>query len=455
MYEMITGRVPFDADTAVSVALKQVQEKPVPPIDINRNIPLGLNQIILKAMEKDLALRYSSASEMLVDLEVLNKRPEVDFRNIDTAIKESVTKMIPTISNRVKVMEEEDDDPTIFEEKPWLRPTLIAILSVVLLFVIIFIVVLLVSKGGTGKETLIPNLTGEFNGKRLTKDEAIKILEERGFENYKIIEEYNEEVEKDFVFDQDPRYQDNFKVKLKAEFKVYISLGEKMEKIPIDLIGKKKEEVQEILEELKFKIEWVEEFNEDKKKFPEGVVFKIDPEEDKEVPLSKPIKVYVSKGQEHKDVEIPDVKGKTEAEAVKILKDLKLKTEVIFDIWHTDFGKVIYINPEAGKTVKEGDKVKIAIAKEVEIVNGEVVINFKKFLNPSEVKDVKVKLEIGGDIFINDKMISNQEENYKVEFQIEDYGEPVLLNLIVDTDSDRKIHKMYIKIYEKTEYKIP
>ena len=449
MYEMITGKVPFEADTAVSVALKQVQEKPIPPIDINKNIPVGLNQIILKSMEKDLALRYSSAAELLIDLEILNKSPEVDLRNVDTAIKESVTKIIPTIPNRVKV---DEDEPTLFEEKPWLRYLLIIILSLALIAVIVFIALILATNSNKSKETYIPNLTGEFGGKRLTKEEAISILKERGFENYQIIEEYNEEIEKNFVFDQDPRYQDNFKVKIKTNFKVYVSLGEQMEKVPVDLIGKKKDEVQEILEELKFKIEWVEEYNEDKKQFPEGTVFKLDPEEDIEAPLSKPIKVYVSKGQEHKDVEIPEIKGYSETDAVKALKDLKLKTEVVYEVWGIDIGKVIKTDPEAGKTVKEGDKVKIIIAKEAEVIEGQVTINFKELLNDPEEKEVKVKLEVAHDVFINDEMISNQEENYKATIYVTNYGEPVELKLSVG-GSVKKI--MQIKIYEKTEYSIP
>lgn len=446
MYEMITGKVPFDADTAVSVALKQVQEKPIPPIEINKNIPLGLNQIILKAMEKELNLRYSSTSEILVDLEILNKTPEVDFRNVDSAIKESVTKIIPTIPNRVKV---DEDEPTLFERKPWLRYLLIGILSIVLFLIIIFVVVVIANKG-SGKESFIPNLTGEFGESKLTKEEAIKLLEERGFNNYKIIEEHNAEVEKNYVFDQDPRYQENFKVKLKTEFKIYVSKGEEMAKIPVDLIGKSKDEVNKILEKLKFKIEWIEEFNEDKE-VKEGSVFKIEPKEDTEAPLSKPVKVYVSKGPEHKDVEVPDVKGKSESEAIKILKDLKLKTEVVYEVWGGEAGKVIGINPEVGKIIKEGDNIKVTISKEAKFVEGEVIINFKKLLEDPEPKDVKVKLEVDWDIFVNDEMISNQEENYKVKFYVKDLGGPVDLNLYVDGANKKK---MPIKIYEQTKYTI-
>ena len=68
MYEMVTGKVPFDADTPVSIALKHMQEEPVPPIKVNKEIPFAVNQIILKAMKKDPNERYQNASEMIKDL---------------------------------------------------------------------------------------------------------------------------------------------------------------------------------------------------------------------------------------------------------------------------------------------------------------------------------------------------------------------------------------------------
>src|SRR5699024_2234226 len=73
------GRVPFDADTPVSIALKHMQEKPVEPIKLNPAIPYSVSKIIMKAMEKDLNLRYQSATEMLKDLNMALKNPEGDF----------------------------------------------------------------------------------------------------------------------------------------------------------------------------------------------------------------------------------------------------------------------------------------------------------------------------------------------------------------------------------------
>ncbi len=80
MYEMSTGRLPFDADSPVSVALMQVNDNAVPPRSINSKIPTGLEQIILRAMEKDPTVRYQSAEQMLECLEKLKENPAIVFK---------------------------------------------------------------------------------------------------------------------------------------------------------------------------------------------------------------------------------------------------------------------------------------------------------------------------------------------------------------------------------------
>lgn len=79
LYEMITGKLPFESDSAVSVALMQVQNEATPPRELNPDIPVGLEQITLHAMEKSTANRYQSAAEMLLDLDELKRNPSIKF----------------------------------------------------------------------------------------------------------------------------------------------------------------------------------------------------------------------------------------------------------------------------------------------------------------------------------------------------------------------------------------
>ena len=97
LYEMLTARVPFDADTPVSVALKQVQEEPVEPIKYNDQIPVSVNMIILKAMQKDPNYRYQNATEMLEDLSRSLKEPDENFVVMHRTSESSPTQKIPTI----------------------------------------------------------------------------------------------------------------------------------------------------------------------------------------------------------------------------------------------------------------------------------------------------------------------------------------------------------------------
>ena len=79
LYEMLTGRLPFEADSAVSVAIMQMQSTPKMPREINPEIPEGLEEITIKAMQKEPKMRYQSAAEMLADIERFKLDPDIDF----------------------------------------------------------------------------------------------------------------------------------------------------------------------------------------------------------------------------------------------------------------------------------------------------------------------------------------------------------------------------------------
>ena len=80
MYEMLTGKPPYDGESPVAIAIQHINATPVPPRQLNSSIPLGLQQITLHAMCSDLSARYASATAMIEDLEALRKNPQVVFR---------------------------------------------------------------------------------------------------------------------------------------------------------------------------------------------------------------------------------------------------------------------------------------------------------------------------------------------------------------------------------------
>src|SRR5574344_478220 len=175
MYEMQTGRVPFDADTPVSIALKHMQEEPVPPMKLNQSIPFAINQIILKAMKKDTNERYQSATEMLKDLSMALKNPNGDFVETNDESDESYTKQIPIInnaeikynnSNRTKRPQTRMQKiKCFFKNNPKFK-----IIAVVAAFILIPLIALFLTIGiansSRPKSVQIPNIVG------LTQDEA-------------------------------------------------------------------------------------------------------------------------------------------------------------------------------------------------------------------------------------------------------------------------------------------
>lgn len=98
LYEMITGQLPFEADNAVSVAIMQLQTDPRPPKDINPAIPDGLEEITLKAMQKNPSQRYQSAAEMLRDIEQFRRNPSISFQ-YKYFIDEKPTKYVDAINS--------------------------------------------------------------------------------------------------------------------------------------------------------------------------------------------------------------------------------------------------------------------------------------------------------------------------------------------------------------------
>ena len=95
LYEMLTGQLPFQSDNSVSVALMQLQTDPKRPRELNSSIPVGLEQIVMHAMQKNTKNRYQSAAEMLLDIEEFKRNPTVRFQR-DYFVDNDPTKYVPS-----------------------------------------------------------------------------------------------------------------------------------------------------------------------------------------------------------------------------------------------------------------------------------------------------------------------------------------------------------------------
>lgn len=408
MYEMVTGKVPFDADTPVSVALKHMQEDPEEPIELNPNLPSAVNKIIMKALKKDTTLRYQTASEMLSDLRRALKNPDgefVDDREYDETAKTQKinTDLYGNIEEDSKTKNKNGKKEGKFKKFIKEHKALSIFIGLILLFAL--------SLGGTlaflnltnPPEVELPNLVG------MSKEEAQKEAENLKLKFEIKTEEFNKEVPEGFIISQDPKYIEKYNVKEGSTIIVVVSKGQEKTKVP-NVKGKSQEEALQLLEEANLKAEIIEETS---KTVKEGYVISQETEPNEEVFAGDTVKVHISKGTGIKQVNVVSVIGQNEANAKTTLTGLGLKVNVAYeeDTSKAD-GIVLKQSLEGGKTVDEGTTITITVNKIAEMKEVSVIVNVKSLLDGNiyeetsnttnssgdkKVKKVNLKVVVGDD----------------------------------------------------------
>lgn len=380
MYEMLTGKVPFDADTPVSVALKHMQEEPVPPKTLNEKIPQSVNDIILKAMRKDTNIRYQTATLMLTDLKRALKDPEGDF--VDNQEYEDV---MPTQKISLKDIDEEAKRSTNGKkENKFVKfikkhKGLSMFIGFILLFVLSLGLTIGISRFTNPKEVLLPNLVG------INENEAKKTSEELGLVFEVGSEEYNSEYADGYIISQDPLYADNYNIKKGTKIKVVVSKGIEETTVP-DLKGKSQDDAIKLLENAKLKYQIVEE---ESKKIEAGYVVSQETEANKKVNAGDTVIVHVSTGV--KKSAVTSVIGKKEDEAKKTLTDLNLKVEVKYEEDNSkEDGIVLKQSIDAGKEVEQESTITITVNKLADEKTASLTINLKSLLDGDIYENVPV-----------------------------------------------------------------
>ena len=258
MYEAATGKVPFDGDDAISVALKQVNEQPLPPSQLNPSIDAALESIILKCMQKNPRNRFQSADELYRTLRDYLAGRLSNVNSATALLPASKTKVLPARSAakggsttvmprpQTRTSTGSRDMSTAIDMPPQRshkgRNAALIIGALLLLGVAIFMGWSFMSSNDTQP---VPNFLG------LTKDEAVQQLEESDFFDVGTIkEEYSDSVEEGKVLDQDP--DSGKKMPKNTKVNLVISKGKEPAKevtVP-DLRGKTPDEVNQILSEL-------------------------------------------------------------------------------------------------------------------------------------------------------------------------------------------------------------
>ena len=302
MYEMLTGKVPFDADTPVSIALKHMQEKPVEPMRLNPSIPFAVNQIIMKAMQKEPSQRYESATEMLKDLSMAIKNPEGEFvkeSRVDRTQTQKVNTVTDDMLNKNEKGKKEGKFKKYFRKHPKVKIALI-ILIFILIFLVTTIIATIVMNATSIKNVQIPELVGK------TEQEVIEILKDSKFE-YEIVGEEFSSSDEDIgkVISQEPQFKKNYTIKENTKFELKISKGVEKVKVP-KVSGMKYEDAVRELEKYKLK---AEKLDEKSNTVEEGVVTTQETAEGTEVSIGSTVILHVSIGNGLAKISVPYVIG--------------------------------------------------------------------------------------------------------------------------------------------------
>ncbi|MDP2182091.1 MAG: Stk1 family PASTA domain-containing Ser/Thr kinase [Actinomycetota bacterium] len=405
LYELTTGRVPFEADSPVAVALKQVNEDPTPPREINPNIPPSMEAVILRAMAKSPSERYASAEEMRHDLMRV-----ASGRMVEAPVRAGdETSVMPAVE-RAERLGETRVRP-VPRRRPW-WPWAAAVAALVIIGLIAAYVAGLIG-GPSG--IVVPDLTGmteeqaaealtaveltlgevtpKFSeepagtvisqspepetkvekdssvnvvvskGRELfeipdltgmTESNAIKELKSAGFVLENIKREFNTEEPADTVFDQTPAAGEMHPAGM--TILLFVSKGTELKKVPT-VTGMKTSDAKAALEAEGFKVKVNEEYSET---IAKGRVIRQTPEGGVSIDAGETVTITVSKGTDM--IPVPEIIGKTEHEAKKMLKDAGFDALVNYQI-SPDDGLVLTSDPIPGATAKRGSTVTIWVGQ--------------------------------------------------------------------------------------------
>ena len=353
LYEMVTGRVPFDAETPVATALMQVNDDPVPPRQLRGSIPPGLEAVILRAMRKNPAQRYDSAAEMRDDLKrVISGEPAVGgaYGGVSDIGQTSV---LPPVERQVAPRTERPPQVREIPEKrtsPWVWVAVVAVL-------------LALGLGGAyaagvfgNGGVVVPTLTG------LDEQQAEAALAELGLEIGERGTENHDTVELGLIIRQDPTA--GTRVENGTAVNIVISSGVLLIEVP-DLVGMSEGDAIEELRESD--LEYDRPVRESNADMPKGDVIRTEPAPGQMVPKGTRVILYVSEGVAQ--TKVPGVVGKPQADAEADLKAAGLKVKVN-PVFHDTVaaGTVVSQKPDGEVLVEVGYTVTIEVSKGPEVI---------------------------------------------------------------------------------------
>ena len=361
LYEMLSGKLPFDGTGTVSIAIMQISEKPKPLAEVAPNVPEGLRQITEKAMEKDPAARYQSAAEMLAAIKAFKQNPSIRFEyeyNTQDSPSKTINKVVSGTKSGISTQQaRRAGAPTAggkgkgkgvrnTKSRAAVKEKSFSILPIFFGMAVAFVIgaailVYLIFTNSTNP--LFSNRANvqliDFVG--MTEDE-FRNSEYFTLLDPDIVQEYNSTYPAGTIFQQSPAAGRTVKEQQKITLKV--SLGTEYITLP-DVAGNDKDTAKQTLTDLGVSVVTKRETNDS---VGEGTVIRTDPAAGNQVEGGSTVILYVAKPSVDTSVIVPAVEGLTEGEARSELRALNLVTKAVEQASDQPQGTVLSQNPSAG-----------------------------------------------------------------------------------------------------------
>ena len=381
LYEMLTGRLPFEGESAVSVAIQHLSSIPLAPREINPDIPEQLELICMKAMTPDLEHRYQSADAMIADLEAFRKNPEVemkfDLSDLRPEENDEPTRTIRTMPSHTVTIpvhqpernyprRERDEDEEPRRAGSGKRGVLVGAVTVaaVAVVIVLFKTILGSFAPAVVDQYQVPDL---YN---MTIEEAENDPRIEGvFEIQKAGSEFSADVPEGHILRQDPKKGETRKGS-QLVIQVWVSAGEETGEVP-DLENKSEQDARILLEKLnkEYNLELTVEAPEELKQFSEeiteGYVIKTEPAQGEILKKGDTVKLILSKGPDIKPVTVLPFVGMSIDSVLSQLESYKLTCDAA-DVEVVDSdkpgGTIVWQSPASGETVPEWTTIKFRVS---------------------------------------------------------------------------------------------
>ena len=381
LYEMLTGRLPFEGESAVSVAIQHLSSIPLAPREINPDIPEQLELICMKAMAPDLEHRYQSADAMIADLEAFRKNPEVemkfDLSDLRPEENDEPTRTIRTMPSHTVTIpvhqpernyprRERDEDEEPRRAGSGKRGVLVGAVTVaaVAVVIVLFKTILGSFAPAVVDQYQVPDL---YN---MTIEEAENDPRIEGvFEIQKVGSEFSTDVPEGHILRQDPKKGETRKGS-QLVIQVWVSAGEETGEVP-DLENKSEQDARILLEklnkeyDLELTVEAPEELKQFSEEITEGYVIKTEPAQGEILKKGDTVKLILSKGPDIKPVTVLPFVGMSIDSVLSQLESYKLTCDAA-DVEVVDSdkpgGTIVWQSPASGETVPEWTTIKFRVS---------------------------------------------------------------------------------------------